>query len=102
MILDPAQTPERPDSPNRLLFDAVGLAVGLGAGLLLAFGMELFDATIKTTREASNEMDTFVLAEIPGIATKAEKNRSKLFTLAAASCNLLLFFAFAAVVAFSR
>jgi len=102
VILDPAQAPDSPATPNRPLLDAAGLVAGVLVGAFLAFLVEFVDGSIKTTRQASDEMGTTILAEIPGIATKAERRRSLVFTIAAASCNLFLFFAYAAVVVLSR
>jgi polysaccharide chain length determinant protein (PEP-CTERM system associated) len=66
-ILDPASMPERPVSPNRLLFLIVGLIGGLSVGLGLAVAGELLDHSIKNVNELEALFASPVLASIPPI-----------------------------------
>src|SRR5205823_4801029 len=47
-ILDPAQVPERPSKPNRLLIEAAGSIAGLMLGILAVIGSELVGMTISS------------------------------------------------------
>jgi polysaccharide chain length determinant protein (PEP-CTERM system associated) len=66
-ILDPAYLPERPISPRRGRYAAVGVFLGLLAGLGLALGMELLDPTIRDSEELRTLQAYPILACIPHI-----------------------------------
>lgn len=88
IVLDAAQVPARPFSPNRTLIDAAGLVFGLGFGLLLALGREMLDPSVKTARETRALLSAQILAEIPVLVTDKERRRQRVLSLvAAASCT---------------
>src|SRR6185369_10168706 len=72
-VVDPANLPERPVAPKRLLLTAGGFAIGLVIGLLLALAFEsrrLF--TIQTSDDAKHYTGLPVLVSIPELLTAAE------------------------------
>jgi len=72
-VIDPANLPERPVAPKRLLLTAGGFAIGLVIGLLLALAFEsrrLF--TIQTSDDAKHYTGLPVLAAIPELLTPSE------------------------------
>src|SRR5579862_757427 len=72
-VLDPANLPDKPSFPNRLLFAAGGLGGGLALGLGIAFLLEMKDSSLKTERDVEFALRLPVLAMIPEIqATPAE------------------------------
>ncbi len=73
-ILDPANFPERPYQPNRVLVILLGIAGGLAAGIGLAVFREQLDASIKTEAdlvEASTGIP--VLAVVPFVTPSGAK-----------------------------
>jgi succinoglycan biosynthesis transport protein ExoP len=74
-VLDPAQVPYKPDSPNRPLFNLVGLALGLLVGFASALTLEFFDTSVKTEREVVEVLGAPIFGEIPWLPTKAENSR---------------------------
>jgi succinoglycan biosynthesis transport protein ExoP len=76
VILDPAQVPARPYSPNRFLIGLAGLMGGLLAGIGLATITEVTDESVRNEREAASIVGWPVLAGIPQIISKSAR-RSK-------------------------
>lgn len=76
-ILDPAQVPDKPSFPNRLLFLVIGTLVGLGAGIGLAFGLEVLDPAVKNTRELENLLPYPVLLTLPQVKTPRRGRRHR-------------------------
>jgi hypothetical protein len=50
-LVEPANLPDHPFSPNRPLLIAAGAAAGLGLGLLLALGLELVRRPVRSPRQ---------------------------------------------------
>lgn len=72
-VVDPANLPERPVAPKRLLLTVAGFGIGLALGLLLAGVFEvprLF--TIQTADDAKHYTNLPVLVAIPELLTAAE------------------------------
>jgi polysaccharide biosynthesis transport protein len=53
-LVEPANLPDRPYSPNRLLLIAGGAAAGLGLGLLLALALELLVRPVRSPKQIEN------------------------------------------------
>jgi polysaccharide biosynthesis transport protein len=64
-ILDPANLPEAPFYPNRLLFLLYGIAAGLAVGVGAALLADLFDHSIRTARELEDALPFPILANVP-------------------------------------
>jgi protein tyrosine kinase modulator len=100
-ILEPAQPPERPSQPNRLLISLSGLAGGLLIGLFSAVALEIMDTTVKTEREVSEQIQVPIFGEIGWLTTNAGRRRQRLRTLMATSGNAVLALAYLAVLVVS-
>ncbi|HUL76450.1 MAG TPA: GNVR domain-containing protein [Vicinamibacteria bacterium] len=66
-ILDPAHVPERPYFPNRVIFLAVGIVLGLLAGLTAAVVAEFLDHSFANVADVEATLSCPVLAAIPYI-----------------------------------
>lgn len=64
-IVDAAEVPTRPVSPNLILNILLSIFVGLGAGVGLAFFIEYLDTSIKTAEDVERWIDMPVLGLIP-------------------------------------
>ena len=64
-IIDPAQVPESAASPNPSLFLLAGTAMGLGAGVLGAFLLEVLDPSVKSLRQLESLLPYPVLLTVP-------------------------------------
>lgn len=73
-LLDPARVPERPFSPNRQRLYQMGLAAGLGVGVLLIALLEYRDSTFRTDHEVMRVLALPVLAVVPMMQSAAEKS----------------------------
>ena len=75
-ILNPANLPDSPSFPNRLLFAGGGLAAGLALGIGLTMWLELRDKSIRTEADAEAALALPILVAVPwvGVAGAAEKN----------------------------
>ncbi len=72
-VVDPANLPEKPVAPKRLVLTAGGFGIGLALGMLLVLIVEvrrLF--TIQTIEDAKHYTTLPVLASIPELMTPAE------------------------------
>ena len=74
-VLDPAQVPYKPDSPNRPLFNLVGLALGVLVGFASALTLEFFDTSVRTEREVVEVLGAPIFGEIPWLPTEADNSR---------------------------
>ena len=77
-LLQRANVPESPESPNRLLIAAASVAAGLGAGLGLLVLLEILNQSIRRPTELVSGLGIQPFATIPYIATRAEIIRSRL------------------------
>ncbi len=96
VILDPAQVPEKPYSPNRPLLLLAGLIGGVFTGLALVALVELTDDSIREGREVEKILGLPVLSGVPEILT-AQQRWSSRVRLCAVSVTTL---AIAVVVGF--
>lgn len=89
-ILDAAEVPVIPDSPDRPLIDLIGLGVGLVCGLGLAIGLELIDPTVKTEREIISALGSSIFAEVPWLETKRDKRHRRWRAIVAGATSTLV------------
>jgi polysaccharide chain length determinant protein (PEP-CTERM system associated) len=73
-LLDPANLPDSPSFPDRLLFAAGGLGGGLALGLGLALWLEVRDKSIRTEADAQAALALPTLVAIPWVGETAETN----------------------------
>lgn len=77
-VIDPASLPEKPVAPKRPLLMLVGLALGLGVGLVFAAAFELPRLlTIQTVEDARHYTSLPVLVSVPELLTPNETRRRK-------------------------
>jgi polysaccharide chain length determinant protein (PEP-CTERM system associated) len=78
-VIDPASLPEKPVAPKRPLLMLVGLALGLGVGLMFAAAFEVPRLmTIQTIEDARHYTSLPVLVSVPELLTPREERRRKL------------------------
>jgi polysaccharide chain length determinant protein (PEP-CTERM system associated) len=75
-LLDPAQFPQKPVSPDRLRINLMGVAFGLAFGLGLVALLEYRDRSIKTDEEVLATLSLPVLATVPLMMSAPERRRS--------------------------
>lgn len=66
-VIEPAQLPERPYSPDRLRLNAMGAALGLAIGLALAALLEYFDTSMRSEDDVLIALALPVVALIPHV-----------------------------------
>jgi uncharacterized protein involved in exopolysaccharide biosynthesis len=66
-IVEPAVTPIHPVKPRKLLNLAIGVVLGLGTGLVLAFFVEYMDDTVRAPEHVEQMIGVPVFALIPVI-----------------------------------
>lgn len=72
-VIDPANLPSKPVAPKRLMLSAIGLAFGLGFGLLLAGIFEIPRLlTIQSSEDARHYTGLPVLVSVPELLTPQE------------------------------
>jgi polysaccharide chain length determinant protein (PEP-CTERM system associated) len=76
-VLDAARVPERPFSPNRLRLNALGALLGAVAGFGLVFLLEWRDTTLKSDGDVRIATDLPVLAYVPVMSTRRERERAQ-------------------------
>jgi len=69
VVMDPANLPEKPSFPNRILFGAGGLGGGLSLGLALALLLELKDKGIRSERDVEALLGLPTLAMVPTVTS---------------------------------
>ena len=96
VILDPAQVPEKPYSPNRPLLLLAGLIGGVFAGLALVALVELTDESIREGREVEKILGLPVLSGVPEILTPQQlwSSRVRLCALSIATITIAVVLGF--------
>ena len=70
-LVEPANLPDRPFSPNRVQLSAVSAGGGLLLGLLLALGIEFVNRPVRSPRQLE-QLDIPVIGLVPLIKTKTQ------------------------------
>jgi polysaccharide chain length determinant protein (PEP-CTERM system associated) len=91
-LLDPAQLPQKPISPNRVFIDLVGAMAGLAFGVALAGYLEYRDSSFRTADEVVTVLGLPVLARIPNMVTAFDRRKQtrRRITLSTAGVALSL------------
>jgi polysaccharide biosynthesis transport protein len=76
-IIDEANYPMLPQSPNRLRLLLIGMVAGLMLGLGAAFGRELIDTTIGSEEEAKKLLNLPILVTIPTVPKDKKGKKQK-------------------------
>ncbi len=66
-VMDPANLPEKPSFPDRLLFTGGGAGAGLALGFGLALLMELRDKSLRTEQDIEFYLELPTLAQVPTV-----------------------------------
>jgi polysaccharide chain length determinant protein (PEP-CTERM system associated) len=97
-IEDPARLPEKPIKPNFPMIMGIALAIGIGAGFGLSLVLDYFDATFRDPETIETLLGVPLIATIPYLEIKSEKNKKKkwqlfsaIFLIAAAIAVAALF-----------
>jgi uncharacterized protein involved in exopolysaccharide biosynthesis len=89
-VIDPASLPEKPVAPKRPTLIILGLALGLGVGLLLAAAFEVPRLmTIQTVEDARHYTSLPVLVSVPELLTPREERRRKVRRTALAFASVV-------------
>jgi succinoglycan biosynthesis transport protein ExoP len=89
-VIDPASLPEKPVAPKRPTLILLGLALGLGVGLLLAAAFEVPRLmTIQTVEDARHYTSLPVLVSVPELLTPREERRRKVRRTALAFASVV-------------
>jgi polysaccharide chain length determinant protein (PEP-CTERM system associated) len=73
-LLNPANLPDTPSFPNRLLFAGGGLAAGLSFGLGLAIWLEVRDKSIRDERDVLAALEMPMLVSVPWIEETSQRS----------------------------
>ena len=74
-VIEQAQMPTEPVSPNRLLIAGGGMVASLGLGLALALGLELLNPAIRTSSDLQRRLQLHPVVAVPYIRTRGERRR---------------------------
>lgn len=89
-LIDPADVPLAPFSPNRILISLGGLAGGIFLGIGLTLLKELTDVRIRQEKDLADVVSARVLVGIPRMSTARETKRHKWLRLAESAAIVLL------------
>jgi len=86
-LLEPAQLPEKPFSPDRMAIMLIGVALSLGGGVGAGAMREALDFSIKGPRDLARKVALPILAQVPYLpsAEDAERRRLRLWLMIGAA-----------------
>jgi polysaccharide biosynthesis transport protein len=90
IIIDNAQLPEKPNSPNRLAIALIGLVLAIGGGVGIAAFQESMDDSFKTSEELSRFLKVPVLSVMPMIINDEDRRRGTIRWMAIAAGGLCI------------
>lgn len=90
VVLDAAQTPSKPTSPNRKVISLAGLVGGLLAGIALAVGIDLADESVRSETEAARLLGKPVLSGIPRMISVQERRLMRLQEAGMIVCTVVV------------
>ena len=90
VILDSAQVPDRPYSPNRPIMMIGGIFLGLLVGLGVALAREATDDSVRNEREAETLLGTQVLSGVPEILNPQQLWNNTLRMCAVAAVTVIV------------
>ena len=76
-VLNPAELPDSPSFPNRIMFAGGGFAGGLMLGLGLAIWLEMRDTSLRTENDVVAVLDLPVLSQVPWVGVDEEEKDKK-------------------------
>jgi polysaccharide biosynthesis transport protein len=76
-VISYAQVPTIPQGPRRIVFILAGGVGGLFLGIIVAFGLDLTDRSVKTVKEAKEVLKYTLLGVIPTLGRNASRNASR-------------------------
>jgi polysaccharide chain length determinant protein (PEP-CTERM system associated) len=76
-LLNPADLPDAPSFPNRLLFAGGGMGAGLALGLGLAMWLEVRDKSIRTQADLETALELPMLVSVPWISAPETNGNGK-------------------------
>lgn len=76
-VIRPADLPDSPSFPNRLLFAGGGLGGGLFIGFALAMWLEFRDRVVRTEEDIVALLDLPVLTQLPWVGVEATSKNGK-------------------------
>jgi polysaccharide chain length determinant protein (PEP-CTERM system associated) len=75
-LLIPADSPDTPSFPNRIMFAGGGFGGGLVLGVSLAMLLEMRDKSLRTEADVIAALDLPVLSQVPWVGAEAEDGDS--------------------------
>ena len=89
-LIEPADRPLRPSAPNRLIVFMIAFAASCMIGVGGAFALEVFDPTLKESKEFKNLFSIPVLATLPTIHNEEYKRRVVFRARVVKACLVLI------------
>jgi polysaccharide biosynthesis transport protein len=100
-LLDPPTLPVKPDSPNRLKFCALGIAIGCVLGIAVVGGFEFMDDRLYSEQEIKAILTMPIISEVPEVVSTADKQETKKKALIGWATTGIVFVVILAGTAFS-